>query len=139
MSLELILYLKQDFSGPQGVGHVIFLNLNNKPLHIWSTGNQWGDDALWFELSRPPLKARIERKIQNYTVNVPSTIQLPPGGSHTWHFDLNDGSWESDVQFDKMLITGSELSVIYEAVDSPEARTQGVLIGRWQSKPVKLE
>ncbi len=126
------------FSGTPGAGRVVLLNRGDKPIRVWRTGNLWGDTALWFELSRPPIVARVVRKPQRYTRNVPSSVPVPAGGSHTWHFDFGDGSWESEIPFEQMTGTGAEIAAIYEVSESPEALANGVWIGSLRSEPVKL-
>lgn len=138
MNAQPLVLSIQGFSGTPGAGRVVLVNHGDKPVRIWRTGNLWGDTALRFEISRPPIVARVVRKPQNYTVNVPSSVPVPAGGSHTWHFDFGDGSWESDVPFEQMTGTGAEMAAIYEVSESPEALANGVWIGCLRSEPVKL-
>lgn len=126
------------FSGMPGAGRVVLVNHGDKPIRVWRTGNLWGDTALWFEISRRSIVARVIRKPQRYTRNVPSSVVVQAGGSHTWQFDFGDGSWESDVPFEQMTGTGAEMAAIYEVSESPEALANGVWIGRLRSEPVKL-
>lgn len=124
--------------GMPGAGRVVLANHSDKPVRVWRMGNIWGDTALRFEISRPLIVTRVVRKPQRYTINVPSSVPVPAGGSHTWHFDFGDGSWESDVPFEQMTGTGAEMAAIYEVSESPEALANGVWIGCLRSEPVKL-
>lgn len=125
-------------SGTPGAGSVVLVNHGGKTIRVFQTGNHWGDAALWFEMSRPPIVARIIRKPQIYTRNVPSSLPVPAGSSHTWQFDLGDGSWESDIPFEQIVGDGAELIAVYEVSESPEALANDVWIGRLRSEPVRL-
>jgi len=135
MNTQLLVLSILGFSGTPGAGRVVLVNQGDKPIRVWRTGNLWGDTALRFEISRPPIVACVIRKPSRYTINVPSSVPVPAGGSHAWHFDFGDGSWESDVPFGQMV--GAELIAIYEASESPEALANGVWTGCLRSEPVR--
>ena len=60
-------------------------------VRLWRPGNTWGDDALTFEAT-----TRLVRQA-DYTRNVPSSVEVPPGGTHELPFDLEDGTWSAAV------------------------------------------
>ncbi len=137
MNAQSLVLSIMGFSGTPGAGRVILDNHGDKPIRVWLTGNLWGDTALRFEISRPPIVARVVRKPQRYTRNVPSSLVVQAGGSHTWQFDFGDGSWETDVPFGQMVGAGAELIAVYEAGESPEALANGVWTGCLRSEPVR--
>ncbi len=124
------------FSGRPGSGSVVLVNHSGGPVRVWRTGNEWGDEALSFELSLERASGRVVRRQQIYTRNVPSTIAVAAGGRHEWAFDFGDGSWEPDVPFEEMLRPGAELSALYEAKECSESIANGVWSGRLRSESV---
>lgn len=135
--MPMLLLSVVEFSGTPGTGSVVLANQGDKSVRIWRTGNSWGDNALVFELHKPPIIAHVIRAPQIYTRNVPASVVVSPGDSHVWHFDFGDGSWEIDVPFDELVKPGAELTAVYEAGESPEALANDVWTGCLRSQPAR--
>jgi hypothetical protein len=133
-----VIRLELDRSRPPA-GTVVILNSGPDAVRLWRTGNSWGDEVLSFDVMRDGLTARVVRRPQVYTRNVPSSVSVPPGGSHELPFDLGDGSWDSDEPLDSFAGVGARLVAVYEVPETPEAAVHGVWTGRVQSEPVALE
>jgi hypothetical protein len=133
-----VIRVELDRSRPPG-GMVVIVNSGPDAVRLWRTGNSWGDEVLSFDLMRDGLTARVVRRPQVYTRNVPSSVSVPPGGNHELPFDLGDGSWDSDEPLDSFAEPGARLVAVYEVPETPEAAVHGVWTGRVESEPVALE
>jgi hypothetical protein len=119
-------------------GDVRLVNRATEPVRLFRPGNSWGDEALSFELTRGGTTARLVRRPQVYSRDVPAWVLVPPGGNQTRPFDFGDGSWEVRDS-DQLDGPGTTLVVVYGVRDSPEARANGVWTGHLRSAPVSLE
>jgi hypothetical protein len=124
---------------PEPRGNVVLINTGGTPIRVWRTGNWWGDTVLSFEVSRGGSTRHVVRRPQEYTRNVPSSVEVPAGARHEWPFDLGDGQWEADAPLDQLLVPGAQLSAVYEVARTPEAVDHDVWIGRLRSQPVLLD
>lgn len=129
------LSLSIELTSEAAAGRVVVRNQSESTTAVWNLGNEWGDNSLSFEIQGEVL-LRVVRKLQDYTRNVPSAVELSAGESHAWDFDLNDGTWELGEQ--SGWGAGAKLVAIYETVASDEASTANVWIGRVVSEPVSL-
>jgi hypothetical protein len=120
-------------------GRVVLANSGTREVRVWRTGNAWGDTALEFEVLHEARTWRIVREPQEYTRNVPSSVPIPPGGTHEWPFDLGDGQWQADAALDQVIVPGARLVAVYAAPPSAEAGEQHVWTGRLRSEPVTVE
>lgn len=136
---ELLLRVEIRKSAPLPSGCVVLLNMGSTAIGVWRTSNQWGDSALSFEILQGDLTWRVVRKIENYTVNIPSSVEVLAGEGHEWPFDLGDGQWETDARIDRLTVPGTQLVAVYEVPLSPEAAIHGVWTGRLRSKPVPCD
>ena len=121
------------FVGGPGKGRVALVNESDAPTKVWCTGNQWGDALLSFRAERSALTVHIVPGPQLYTVNVRSTVLIPPGARHHWPFDFGDGTWDADVPFQEWVGPGAELIALYHADADPDSVAYDVLIADLQS------
>jgi len=120
-------------------GVVTLASPGGRSVRLWRPGNSWGDAVLSFELHQGDTTAHIIRKAQEYTRNVPAFVDIPPGDEQRWLFTLGSGEWEADTPIDQLDWHGSRLIAIYDVPGTPEARQNGVWIGRLLSAPVLLD
>jgi hypothetical protein len=120
-------------------GFVVVHNDGPAAVRVWRTGNEWGDDALFFEVSHGGRTARVLSRGQNYTRNVPSAVGVSPGSGHEWPFDLGDGTWDTEPPAVDAPPDAAELVAVYAPRESPEAVAAGVWVGEVRSAPVTLE
>lgn len=120
-------------------GDVVITNMGSAATRVWELGNQWGDEALSFELSRGDQRGRFVRGDQVYTRNVPSSLLVPAGQSTRLSFDLGDGTWQADPAIESLSGPGVQLEALYEPRDSPEAAELGVWTGQLRSDPVRVD
>ncbi len=126
-------------SGSPPAGRVLLVNQAAEPVRLFRPGNTWGDESLSFELSRDgTTAARLVRRPQVYSRNVPASILVAAGSKQARPFDLGDGSWEL-CDSDELDWAGTSLIAVYRVPDSPEARTTGAWTGLVRSTPVTLE
>lgn len=112
---------------PQTVsGELTIHNHGGSAVNLWAAGNAWGDSVLSFEVDTTAGPYICELKPQIYTINVPETFELPAGQSHVIPFDLNDGTWENGGP---LVETMTQLTAIYEIVQTPEAEEYNVWCG----------
>jgi len=123
---------------PPAAGFVVIHNDSRAPVRVWRTGNEWGDDALFFEVHHGGETARIVRRGQLYTRNVPSAVDVPPASGHEWPFDLGDGTWETTRPDVAAPGGDAQLVAVYSPRESPEAAAAGIWIGEVRSEPVTV-
>lgn len=116
-------------------GSAILTNTGDSELRVWQTGNTWGDDALSFEASGNGSTARIVRKPQVYTRDVPASVALKPGERYERPFDLEDGTWEPADTIRAVQSPDVRLVAVYDVPRSADAVTQDVWIGKLRSEP----
>ena len=124
---------------PRPVGVVVLDNAGSENVRLWQMGNEWGDMSLSFELTREGGVARIVRRSQVYTRNVPSTFELPAGSRHEWPFDLGDAEWDADALAERPMDAQAQLVAVYAVPESPEALSHGVWTGQLRTLPVRMD
>jgi hypothetical protein len=137
--VSLALRLEAGFGASRISGVVTLASPGGRSVRLWRPGNSWGDTVLSFELHHGAGTARIIRKAQEYTRNVPAFVDLPPSDKQRWPFTLGADEWETDTPIDQLDWPGSRLIAVYEVPGTPEARENGVWTGRLQSAPALLE
>jgi hypothetical protein len=130
------LHLEIRLDLPQLAGKVVLVNSSSADIHVWRMGNQWGDEALSFEVLQG---SHVWRVAQVYTRNVPSSVLIPAGATQEWPFDLKDGQWEAGVPIDQLMAPGAQLIAIYDVPPSSDATQQGVWTGQLRSGPARLD
>lgn len=132
--------LSVDLSRPwPPAGTAVIENPGPEPVRLWRTSNSWGAEALRFELTRGEQRAVLTRRLEDFTRNPPSAVEVPAGGSRELPFDLGDGRWEGDEQLDQVAGTSVRLVAVYEVGQTPESAAQDVWTGRLESEPVLLD
>jgi len=118
-------------------GTVVLVNDGPEPVRVLRAGNEWGDEALTFELDRGGRRTRVVRSPLAHTRNVPSSVPVPAGASHELQFDLGDGTWAAG---DPDLLGAPDGEIVAEyAVDrSPPILANDIWTGRVRSEPVRL-
>lgn len=134
---SLALHVELRLSAPPA-GSAALVNTGQAPVRVWRQGNSWGDPTLSFLISAEGVEGRVVRSAQEYTRNVPATIELRAGERHAWAVDLADGSWEAEPSLDRLARPGGSLVGVYEVVPTAEAEQHNVWIGRILSEPVRL-
>jgi len=125
--------------GTPAAGTVVLENKGSADLVVWRAGNAWGDEVLSFDAAWDVEGSeRIVRKPQVYTVNVPASVAVPPGGQHEIPFALTDGSWEPDPAVARLAGAGADLTAVYDVPASHESAAYGVWTGRVRSDPVRF-
>ena len=127
----------ESFVGVPGTGRVALVNESDAPTKVWRMGNQWGDALLSFRGERSALTVHIVRGPQLYTVNVRSTVLIPPGARHYWSFDFGDSTWNADVPFQEWVGPDATLIALYHVDADPDSVAYNVLIADLQSEPVE--
>lgn len=135
---ELAIAVDLDRGAPPA-GRVAIENQGSEGVRLWRTSNTWGAGALSFELMRDGESVRLTRRPEDYTRNVPSSVEVPAGGRHQLPFDLGDGTWQSDDQLERFAGPGACLVAVYEVRETRESAEHGVWTGRLESEPVSLE
>lgn len=135
---ELAIAVDLDRGAPPA-GRVAIENRGSEAVRLWRTSNTWGADALTFELTRGTESVHLTRRPEDYTRNVPSSVEVPAGGRHELPFDLGDGSWQGDEQLERLAGPGARLVAVYEVGETRESAEHGVWSGRLESEPVLLE
>jgi hypothetical protein len=120
-------------------GDAVLTNPGARAIRVFRPGNSWGDDALTF-LVRGGGQAEVALRLlgQDYTRNVPASVEIPPGGEHRIPFDLRDGDWKPADAVDRLAAAEAELAGVFEIPPSRDADEQGVWTGRVQSEFVAL-
>jgi hypothetical protein len=113
-------------------GAAVLTNQGSDSVRVWRQGNEWGDGALAFVV-RGDGDAKLTRKPQFYTRNVPSAVEIPAGGEHRIEFDVGDGEWEPADVVQRLGEGGAQLAAVYEIAPTPESVEQQVWTGRVQS------
>ena len=129
MTLSLSLELRA--SDPPA-GEAVLTNRGEVPIRIWNTGNEWGDGALSFTVTVDGGDQHVALRPQLYTRNVPSFVELAPGGEERRPFDLGDGTWEPAVA------GGDRLAAEFRIDGTPESDQHAVWTGSVRSEPVDL-
>lgn len=123
---------------PAPAGDAVLVNRGSVPARVWRMGNSWGDRTLSFEITRDGRTVPVVLGPQEYTRNVPSSFEIPPGGRHAFPFDLRDGTWETGPAADLLAEGGADLVAVYELKPDQEALEQGCWTGQVTSAPVRL-
>lgn len=80
---------------PNGIVKVQITNNTSGQLRIWHPEcNSWGWNNWYFEFfDENDLTVFVRRPNEGFTANMPAFMDIPPTGSASISFDLNDGSW----------------------------------------------
>lgn len=119
-------------------GEVVLTNEGKDAIRIWRGGNDWGDGTLSFVVSRGDDATTVTLVAQDYTRNVPSSLEVTAGGSHRFAFDLGDGSWEPVAVFAGLPDGDARLTAVFEITATPESIEHGVWTGQVRSDPAAL-
>ncbi len=119
-------------------GEVVLTNEGEVAIRIWRTGNDWGDGTLSFVVARGDDASTVTLAPQDYTRNVPSSLEVPARGSHRIAFDLRDGSWEPEAALAGLPDGDARLTAVFEIAPTEESTEHGVWTGRMRSDPVAL-
>jgi hypothetical protein len=125
--------------GQHTAGIATVKNVGTQEVLVWRTGNSWGDSTLSFVAISQGREAKITRKPQTYTRNVPATTRIASNGVCKIPFNLDDGSWEPTAAIEKLREPGVQLRATYRIESSSEAETNHVWVGDTQSKPILLQ
>jgi len=117
-------------------GSVVLVNDGPEPVRVLRRGNEWGDEAVSFELERGGRTTRVVRAPQLHTRNVPSSVSVPAGGRHEVPFDLGDGTWETGEA--ELLDEVGSIVAEYRVEPSPLIVANDIWTGRLRSDPVPL-
>ena len=102
---------------------------------VFEHWNSWGYQNVSFEFTTAVgTKAVFSKRPQIFTMNVPSTFLIPPGGHQVYAIRLNE-SWESRPMLAADAETAITVKAIYEVTVTPESTRQKVWAGRVESKP----
>lgn len=119
-------------------GVALLVNGSPSPVRVWATANWWGDTTLSFEVVSAGVARRVERREQEYTVNVPASIELASGGVQEFPFDLGDGEWRAGVPLEGLFARSVELVAVYDVPPTREAIDQGMWTGQLRSAPIRV-
>ena len=119
-------------------GAVVLTNIGDGSVRLRQTGKSWGDDVLSFDVEHEGSSIRFVGRPQVYTRNVSSSLVMPAGGEHRLYFDLVDSSCGIAAPLDRPWHDDARLVAVYAVDETPEAREQGVWVGRIESEPVPL-
>ena len=109
---------------------VSVLNTSKKPLRIWKDSNSWGA-ARWrvLVLRNGQLQTFFQNPDRDFTVNLPTFVEIA-GGSHLEQsLDLNDGNWRGSEREPVTLVPGDTVVVIYDVPFTAECLKLDVWYG----------
>lgn len=122
----------------EGVFNLRITNVSQAPVRIWSSGFSSGYSSIYLRVSPSHGDAcSIVRKPKRWTVNIPDTVLLAPGDSHSEKLDLNDGSWDLEgCPLDPQ--TEIRVSAILEITADENTAKYGVMVGRFVSNELSF-
>jgi hypothetical protein len=109
---------------------VSVLNTSKEPLRIWKDSNSWGA-ARWriLVLRNGQLQTFFQNPDRDFTVNLPTFVEIA-GGSHLEQsLDLNDGNWRGSERERVIFNPGDTVVVVYDVPFTPESLKLGVWYG----------
>jgi hypothetical protein len=108
----------------------VLANPSNKPTRIWKDSNSWGA-ARWrvLILRNGKLRTLFQDPDQDFTVNLPTFVEIPAGSHLEQNLDLNDGSWRSSDGEQMTLAPGDTAILVYDVPFTQECIKLGVWYG----------
>jgi hypothetical protein len=118
--------------------YVVLTNSSKDAQPVFEYWNSWGYQNVSFEFAMPDGKKVVaSKRIQEFTVNFPSTFLIPTGEHRVYVIRLGK-EWETRPELAVDAETQITLKAIYEVTVTPEATEHNVWTGRIESKPYKL-
>lgn len=109
---------------------VVLANSSKEPVKVWKESNSWGW-ARWrvLVLRNGNLRTFFQNPDQDFTVNLPTFVEIPQGSRFEQRLDLNDGSWKSSDGGRVTLGPGDTAIVVYDVPFTQECLKLGVWYG----------
>jgi hypothetical protein len=117
-------------AGPRAKIRVLLANSSKEPLKVWKDSNSWGA-ARWraLVLRNGKLRTFFQNPDQDFTVNLPTFVEIAPGSHLEQSLDLNDGSWRGSEGQQVILVPGDTVVLIYDVPLTQECLKLGVWYG----------
>lgn len=118
--------------------YVVLTNVSQGNQFTWEYWNSWGNQAISFELTTADGKeTNLLKKMQDYTMNYPSTFLVKPGEHEVIAVRLDD-QWETKPTLAKKNEMPITLKVFYEVQPTEESAKYKVWTGRIESHAYSL-
>ena len=105
-------------------------NASKERIRVWKASNSWGA-ARWrvLTLRNGKLRTFFQNPDRDFTVNLPTFVEVPAGSRLEQNLDLNDGEWRSSDGEGVSLVPGDTTIVIYDVPFTQECLKLGVWYG----------
>jgi hypothetical protein len=102
-------------------------NVSKVPMRVWKDSNSWGA-ARWrvLTLRNGKLRTFFQDPDRDFTVNLPTFVEIPAGSHLEQNLDLNDGSWRSSDGEQVSLAAGDTTILIYDVPFTQECLKLGI-------------
>jgi len=113
--------------------YVVLTNVSIEAQPVWATWNSWGYQTISFEFTMADgQKIVVAKRQQGFTMNFPSTFDIPPGEHQVYPIRL-DKDWDTGPKLSKLEDATVDLKAIYEVSRTPESEEYKVWTGRVES------